>query len=598
MGSQSFLIKQKYKFLLLLILLVAIFFRFWHLEQVPPGLYPDVAINGNDALDALQSGHFKIFYSENNGREGLFINFIALSFYLFGASIWAIKIVPAVIGVFTVLGLYFLSKQLFLYLGTERAEKIALLSAFFISVSFWHVNFSRLGFRAITVPFCLVWSFYFLFKLINGLGERRQVLNEGRRSVPQSGTRAGLEWEAKNEKLAGAPTWHLIFYAVSAGLFFGLGFHTYIAFRIAPLILIPVFLIALIKYWCVIKNYLDSGMGWFKSFIQSYFKDGWCGWDLFVVAIIIAALPMAMYFFQHPADFMGRTGQVSILASENPAKALFVSAAKTLGMFNIWGDCNWRHNYACRPMLLWPTGIFFLVGLTISLSAIFNSKKYRQKNWPVLEAHWTLLFWFGAMLMPAIMTNEGLPHALRTIGAIPPVFIWAGFGFWWLCRKIKLFAAPKIDWEKNRYQLFITCLLFLSLLVYVEFQKYFLDWGQRSEVRDNFTQRLVDIGNYLNSLPAEIKKYIVVNENGVAVPYPNGISMPAQTIIFIERIEFNKPRATYLASEQTDKIELNSAKTIVIPLKYDGDLFQGLQQKFPKGEIEILDTFSIFKINF
>jgi predicted membrane-bound mannosyltransferase len=53
---------------LLVILAIASFFRLWKLDSIPPGLYPDVAINGNDALDSLKTGTFKVFYPENNGR--------------------------------------------------------------------------------------------------------------------------------------------------------------------------------------------------------------------------------------------------------------------------------------------------------------------------------------------------------------------------------------------------------------------------------------------------------------------------------------------------------------------------------------------------
>ncbi len=153
---------------LLLILLLAAVFRLWRLDSIPSGLYPDVAINGNDALDSLETGNFKVFYPENNGREGLFIWLIALSFSIFGPSIWAIKIVAAVFGILTVLGLYLLTKELFRTENSKQkivnSEIIALLSAFFLAVSFWHVNFSRIGFRAILVPFILVFGFYFLLK--------------------------------------------------------------------------------------------------------------------------------------------------------------------------------------------------------------------------------------------------------------------------------------------------------------------------------------------------------------------------------------------------------------------------------------------------
>jgi len=119
--------KKKEIIILLIILAIAAFFRFFELADIPPGLYPDVAINGNDALDALKTGDFKVFYPENNGREGLFINLIALSFLIFGPSILAIKIVAAVIGILTVFGLYLLTKELF------KKTPIALLSAFFLA---------------------------------------------------------------------------------------------------------------------------------------------------------------------------------------------------------------------------------------------------------------------------------------------------------------------------------------------------------------------------------------------------------------------------------------------------------------------------------
>jgi len=67
-----------------IILILAIFFRLWKLNEIPPGLYPDVAINGNEAFFSLKNKDFKVFYPENYGREGLMIWLIALSnFFIF-----------------------------------------------------------------------------------------------------------------------------------------------------------------------------------------------------------------------------------------------------------------------------------------------------------------------------------------------------------------------------------------------------------------------------------------------------------------------------------------------------------------------------------
>ena len=62
--------------LLLLILIVAVVFRFWLLDSAPPGLYPDEAVNAVDAARAQESGDYSVFYPNNNGREGLYINIV------------------------------------------------------------------------------------------------------------------------------------------------------------------------------------------------------------------------------------------------------------------------------------------------------------------------------------------------------------------------------------------------------------------------------------------------------------------------------------------------------------------------------------------
>ena len=579
MNPLKIFVKQKTLWLLLTVLAIAAFFRFYDLAAVPPGLYPDVAINGNDAITALRSSDFKIFYPENNGREGLFINLIALSFWLFGASVWAIKIVPALFGWLTVLGLYFLAKQLFSYLNEHHAKTIALLATFFIAISFWHVNFSRLGFRAIMVPFFLVWSFYFLYR--------------------------GLDCATNNPPRLHSPSASFggqvkaISYSVLAGLLFGLGFHTYIAFRIAPLILLVPIIFSLIRFWPKIKS-LWRARASFWHFIKKAYLDshGWL-WDVFFLFLALAVLPLAIYFFQHPQDFMGRTGQVSIFATDNPAKTLLVSVVKSLGMFNVWGDCNWRHNYACQPELFWPIGILFLIGFILSLLKIFRPTSYRTEGWPALETHWLLLVWFGTMLLPEIMTNEGLPHSLRSIGTIPPVFIWTGLGGWWLAKKIRLVFTYNGS-RLKMVGLTMVFAVFLFASAANEFVRYFLDWGQREETRAAFTQRLVDEGRYLASLPTQVQKFVLVNEGGVAVPYPDGLPMPAQTIIFFNR---QTPNLRYFVKDGvTPTAKTQSIKTkdplVFLPLKPDEQIFQNLAELFPAGRLEKINDFEVFKINF
>src|SRR3989344_1283138 len=59
-------------------------------------------------------------------------------------------------GVLSVVGLYFLVKELF-------DEKLAAISSFLLAVSFWHVLVSKLGAKDIFTSFVLVLSFYFIW---------------------------------------------------------------------------------------------------------------------------------------------------------------------------------------------------------------------------------------------------------------------------------------------------------------------------------------------------------------------------------------------------------------------------------------------------
>lgn len=518
---------------LLIILAIAAFFRLWKLNSIPPGLYPDIAINGNDALDTLASGNFKLFYPENNGREGLFMWLIALSFSFLGASVWSIKIVAASFGILTVLGTYLLTKELFRPIdeNQEKFNLIALFSSFFLAVSFWHVNFSRIGFRAIMLPFVLVFSFYFLFK-----GFRTKKLRN----------------------------------LIISGIFFGMGFYTYISFRLA----VPLLFIVLLL-WLLI--YLKD-----KS-LKQYLLLVSC----LLATIFIVALPIGIYFLEHPQDFIGRAAGVSIFAAPNPVKKLAESLILHLAMFNFWGDQNWRHNFAGAPMLLWPVGILFLVGLFISIKDFILSLK--NKNLNLLLVSFSLLSWFFFLLLPGVLTGEGIPHALRVIGVIPVVYIFVGLGAYFLYRQLKKVI-------KNTKLLIIITLLFLVAVGYLEFNKYFIKWANHPEVKDAFSANYVEIAGYLNSLSGEIQKYVIVNQSGVPVPWPNGIPMPSQTIMFLERAKYGQIRSTYLLPQDLNKIKLGETATVILPLSYEQGLLDSLKIIFPQGQIKEINEVWFYQI--
>ena len=123
--------------LLVGVLIIAIFLRFYQITTTPPGLYPDEAMDGANAQNVAQTSQFKVFYPEDNGREGLYVNILAVAFkfhLLPETAPWSVRFPAAVAGVLTVLGVYFLVAELF----KERDEgyEIALLAAFLLATSF------------------------------------------------------------------------------------------------------------------------------------------------------------------------------------------------------------------------------------------------------------------------------------------------------------------------------------------------------------------------------------------------------------------------------------------------------------------------------
>lgn len=492
----------------LIIVGIAAFFRLYQLDQFPPGLYPDEAMNGNNAIQSLETSQYNIFYPENNGREGLFIGLQAISLKIFGIHAWSLRIVSAIIGILTVIGLYLLTRELFEW-------RLAAISSFLMAISFWHVNFSRIGFRAIMLPFILVYVFYFLWK--------------------------------------GIKKAHLTDFFL-AGIFGGLGFYTYISYRVAPLVALVLF----INYWWYLK----------KDFDHSKYEHAKTkllqGFVIFAFTAFAVALPMGLHFWNHPDDFFSRSSSgLSVLSKDHPLKELGISVVKTLGMFNFSGDWNQRHNIPGSPMLPWPIGIFFVVGFINELIHWF-----KRKHGHFSTVHTLMFAWFFTMLLPGFLSTEA-PHAIRTIGTLPVIIIFTARGIWWFFDKLRSWYSlrdPHSIHEAHAITALVM-IIFLFSIGFVEYWRYFKVWSPAPETATAFNQNYIDIANKLNSTKSTVKRYILVNEDGVLV---NGIPMPAQTVIFLtDTYTAEKQKAKnifYLTESQYQKGQY-SKNSIVIPLK-------------------------------
>ena len=447
--------KKKTWLLLLFIIALSIFLRVYRINSVPPGLYPDEAVNGIDAEKAASTGDYKLFYEENNGREGLFMNIIAVFFKTFGVSMLTFKLASIMFGVLAVWGVYLLGAELF------QNRRIGLIAAFLISVSFWAINFSRIGFRAIMVPALLAFSFFFLFR---GMRNKR---------------------------------WYDF---AAGGLIFGLGLHTYIAFRIAPLVLV----IMLVPFFLVREKFL---------------KKYWISIIVFILFAFLSAAPMLWDFFiAHPEHWASRTSEISILNPTTNQGHLLQTFGKTFGLalakYNFWGDQNWRQNYPPYAILDPLTGIAFLFGIIYVFSKMIHlfiirfKKKVRDEK---LEVYVFLVSLFFVMLIPEVMGYEGNPHALRAIGTMPVVFLFAALTFNYF---LTLGKNKSYLYQKLIFSLVILMLLSIGLFNSL---KYFVFWPANIKTAQSFEKTMMDAENYIATIPPQ-KEIYVITANMQRVP--------------------------------------------------------------------------------
>src|SRR5665213_3295469 len=87
--------KRRVYTILTVILMIAAGLRLYGIKTAPPGLYLDEAADGANAVQAWETGDFKVFYPEDNGREGMYINVASVFIHLLGSSAWALRLPAA-----------------------------------------------------------------------------------------------------------------------------------------------------------------------------------------------------------------------------------------------------------------------------------------------------------------------------------------------------------------------------------------------------------------------------------------------------------------------------------------------------------------------
>jgi 4-amino-4-deoxy-L-arabinose transferase-like glycosyltransferase len=232
-----------------------------------------------------------------------------------------------------------------------------------LAILYWHIHFSQIGFRAILLPL--------LGALAMGLLLRAQRTNK-------------------------LKVW------LGAGIMLGLLAYTYFSARMwlgyAGLMLV---------YGAVREPQKRRGI---------VLAGG-------VTAVL--ALPLFLYTYFHPADSLGRIGEVSVLT----VMGVINNGLAWLAAWFQLGDQNVMLNLPGRPILDWFLAIPFLVGLA--------------GLWWAVKERWHSLWLVGLAILAALpsLLSDHAPHFLRAIGLVIPIAMIAGTGVYVLERFIQRYAG-------------------------------------------------------------------------------------------------------------------------------------------------------------
>lgn len=305
-------------YLLFAVTLLGAFLRLYRIDRLPPGDRYDPAFYGIEALRVLRGEH-PIFFSARTGQhyvEPLFSYLMAVCFLVVGASTMAIHLTSALVGLLTVPAVYLAGEALFANDESALRRWGGLISALMIAVSYWHLNWSRYGVRAILVPLFAASIFYFLWRGLHGEGYWAFVM---------------------------------------CGISLGLSMYTYEAARLLPMLVIVGF----------------AGVIWERRTVT---RRDWRAFLVVTAVALLAFTPLGYYFWTHPGSFSFRIKQAFVVEQGQDVsgglRAILDQTLDALLAFNVAGDPTPFSTIPGRPSLNPFLSLLFCLGIVISLARL------------------------------------------------------------------------------------------------------------------------------------------------------------------------------------------------------------------------------------
>jgi len=297
--------------------LLAGFYRFFLLNQVPPEMFSDHAEKLIDVTEVLK-GQFFIFFPWNTGREAfqMYLTAAVIKVFGTGVSFLSLKLGTCLAGLFTLPFIYLLGKEI-------KSKEVGLLAMFFSGIAYWPNVISRVALRFALFPAFAAPTLYFL---IRGLKRKR---------------------------------WNDFLYA---GLTLGIGLHGYSPFRIVP---IAVAIILLIYYLHTSKENRRQAI---------------IALVLVGLISLVVFLPLMRYAISNYDYFsyrmLSRITDVEQTLPGSPFNIFFSNLWKSLIMFQWDNGQIWVHSVPGRPALGVISAAMFSLGIIL-----VSVRYIRKRHW-------------------------------------------------------------------------------------------------------------------------------------------------------------------------------------------------------------------------
>ncbi len=379
------------KLYLLAIFIIALLMRVVLLDKIPVSLTIDevaIAYNSYSILKTAQDEHGVwlplAFRSIGDYKAPLLVYTMIPAVAMFGLNEFGTRITIALIGAFTPIMVYFLIRKL------TSNSVVALLTAFSLAVSPWHIKFSRSTFEAVLALFLIITATWLFLVAVEKKGKYLWL----------SALFFVLSMFAYHAERVFTPLFVVALFFIYRQKLLQFKKQTIIAFVVGLLVFLPLL-------WTIL-----SPGGSTRAESTIFLRDFDLKQQLLVVGTspfpMVGTITIATFWLQRYIEYF----DIPFLFFEGMGFTL--------------------PNSPDMGLLYWYELPFFLVGLWFF---IFQQKKIDK------SVYLLMIVWFFLGPLAASLANNA-QHPLRLLTWIPMPQVMVGFGLWWFFRslssKIKL----------------------------------------------------------------------------------------------------------------------------------------------------------------